>query len=191
VSFGLTAYSSTLDFPFPQNSGLPTRHLSRAGGHVAILQARQELEVFCRRTMSSLKTVLWKSLANADVFQWQPPLLAALQHAPKDGFTYGRYINLLQPPFLACKRSGVPLHDFAATGSWLASLPQRFCHSQQCRTTHSAVWAGVQRPRGRGSRSCLQLGAWALPVPGGMLEQHTQRWQGVSSWCWRSEAGGS
>lgn len=150
---------------------------------------RQELQRACRRAMSSLKTIV--GLANPDVFQSQPPFLAAQKHAAKNGFTHGTCINLLQSPFLARKKSSVPLCDFATTGGRSATPPDWFSWPQQCCTICSAVWADVQRPCGKGSSPAPAAGCLSSPVPDGMLEQHTQCWQGASSWRWRSKTDSS
>lgn len=166
------------------------RHIARASWHIAVLQARQELQGYCKRVMNSLKTVLQAVLANHGVFHWHLTSLAPLTH-PEKWMHLREMCEPLAITFFSRQKSGVPVCDFGSTGGWSAGSPEWCCWAQQHCRTHSAVRAPVQRPRGWGSHPYPQLEALAQPVPNGRLEQHTQPWQGANSWHWRNETDSS
>lgn len=152
MSFNLIAYGSkiTLDFSFQQNSGLPMRHISRASWHVAILQARQELQGACRRATSSLKTIL-EGFGKPLCFPMTTSISSSTKTCCEEWIHSWEMHKPLAVTFSSTQKSSVPLCDFPTTGGWSASPPDWFSWSQQYCTIYSGVWADVQRPRGRGS----------------------------------------
>lgn len=193
VSFSLSLWiSSYLGLFLPAEFWvIPIRHIARASWHVAVLQVRQELHGYCKKKITnSLKTILQAALANPDVFQWELTSLAPLKHAPKNGCTYGRCVNLLPSPALADRKV---VSHFVTLVIQVACQQVHLSAAAGLSSTawHTAVQAPVQRPQSWSSHPYPQLEALAWPVPNGMLEQHTQSWLGPNSWPWRNETDSS
>lgn len=194
VSFSLTAYGFkiTLDYSFQQNFGLyPWDILSGLAGMLQFCKQDKNCMDTTKKNHKLPQNCTTHSFGKPWCFPMAIYISSTSKTHPEERMHLQEMCKTLTIPFFSRQKSGVPLCGFGNTSGWSAGPPECCCWAQQHCSTHSAVWAPVQRPRGWGSHLYPQLEALTWPVPNGMLEQHTQNWQGANSWHWRNETDSS